>query len=594
MNKIPLIAALSFGFVFANPTEDLTRAKGFFNQGKYLDASPLLGSLVEGNSPREIREEALAFLAEAEIRLGRVDKSLDRVVEYESLYPNGNYLESMAFVRARIDLFEGLAGRSASRLIQLLANTKDEALYLKVSEQMQEILSSATLAIDELNRLVHMGGLEAKVVYPLRMDFAKRLIREGRYKSARFYLRGLLRDFPESSQEINDVGVTLKGKGAGKGVILVVAPLNGPFADFGSLVAQGIALAYEESNRQDLSFQMVDSHGEPAYTVAKVQELMKVENVVGVLGPIMSDNASALAAWMSSAVPEIPMITPTATDRDIARLGDNVFQLNVPVYRMAADIAKYTSRCMNKKQSVVLAPRSSYGRIMSEAWVESFENTGGQVLSVAFYNEGETDYNKVFNSLRHLALQQHKQKLALKYKTDDLSKVMSSKDVDKWMMDSTVTFESVFIAASDPADAALLAKQLHFAKIKGDIVGSSGWNGKDVIRQGGRDIADVVFSVGFYEENAKESFVQFAKAFRQRWNQYPDPDKVAGLSYDGMKLLLRGIQPAGGNVLDRLKEIKDFTGVYGTVKLNEAGENVNSQLVKIENFKFTPIDFCKD
>ena len=598
MKKLGFLSALFLGLcvsqVSADSAQDLQKAKSFYSQGKYLDAAPLFGSVVESRSSSKLHEEALAYLAETQIRLGRSEKSLNRVVQYEFKYPQGQYTDVIGFVRARLDLYEGIPGQAAARLMQLLANSKDQALSNKVSLQLQEILESATLTIEELNKIIQLKEIDASVVYNLRLNFAQRLNSEGRYKSSAYYYESLIRDFPNQSATLTPVLEEVKAKGLGNGVILVIAPMNGPYADFGEMVAKGVALGFEETNPKSISYQLVDSRGEPAYTVSKIQNLVKVENVIGVIGPIMSDNAAAVASWMSAATPEIPMITPTATDRHIAWLGSNIYQLNVPVFRMATEIADYTSRCLKKKRSVIIAPRSSYGRIMSEGYTETFEKAGGEIVTVVFYNEGETDYKKVFNILRHLKLQEYKNELAVKYKSDDLNSVLSGKAVAKFMEDSTVTFESVFIAASDPSDAALLSKQLHFAKIKATIVGSSGWNGKNVIRQGGRDIADVVFSVGFTDNTKEVSFQNFAKAFRKRWNQYPDPDKVSGLSYDAMRIMLTGISKGKENLVETLQTLKKFNGVYGAIKLNSKGENVNSQLIKIENFKFTPINTCVD
>lgn len=175
---------------------------------------------------------------------------------------------------------------------------------------------------------------------------------------------------------------------------------------------------------------------------------------------------------------------------------------------------------------------------------------------------------------------------------ESLKGVMTKKEVDRFMLDSTIQYESIFIAASDPADAALLAKQVNFNKIQGRLFGSSGWYGKNVIKLGKNDIADAMFTAAFFEKANAKNWTEFSKAFRDRWNEYPGMDKVSGLSYDAARFLLKGLGNSGTPLVNALREIKTVPGVYGKVRFNSLGENTNTELVKIENFRFVQQKSC--
>ncbi len=113
-----------------------------------------------------------------------------------------------------------------------------------------------------------------------------------------------------------------------------------------------------------------------------------------------------------------------------------------------------------------------------------------------------------------------------------------------------------------------------------------------MIRQGGRDIADAVFTAGFFDKAKAKNWLDFSQSFRKRWNEFPGIDKVSGLSYDAARFILKGFGNKNTALINALKEIKSVPGVYGKVEFNQFGENTNTEIVKIDNFRFTQQSSC--
>jgi ABC-type branched-subunit amino acid transport system substrate-binding protein len=264
-----------------------------------------------------------------------------------------------------------------------------------VKKQILIVLASNKLTSQELQLLVDRYLFNNELVGELLFKIGEKAKAEKRYKTARYALTRLLGEIPGFSKK-NNAQKILESLPMDDGipVVLVLAPLTGDMATFGTDVVQGVVLALEQSQRKDISYRIIDTQGEPAISVRRTRTIIQQENVVAIVGPIMSATASAVAAWLSEAYPGIPMITPTATDEGVAELGTNIFQLNLPTSILARTVANYATGCLNHKEFAILTPNTLYGEIMAKVFAQSVEAQGGQIIGVEVYKEGEADYQK--------------------------------------------------------------------------------------------------------------------------------------------------------------------------------------------------------
>ena len=161
-----------------------------------------------------------------------------------------------------------------------------------------------------------------------------------------------------------------------------------------------------------------------------------------------------------------------------------------------------------------------------------------------------------------------------------------------YLSDSTMKIPGVFIPATNPADAGLMVGQVAYNKIKGTMLGASGWYGRDLLIQGKHLVDSTYFSVpGLDISGNKEVYENFAKAFKEKWGAEPAEDKVSGLSYDAAKIVFSGIAKNVESLTKYINNTNTFESVYGEIKFVR-GMNTNTKVVTVRKSKFYVMDGC--
>jgi ABC-type branched-subunit amino acid transport system substrate-binding protein len=126
-----------------------------------------------------------------------------------------------------------------------------------------------------------------------------------------------------------------------------------------------------------VNLRLADTRADAATALRRTQQAVDQDSVIGIIGPIMSAPAATVAAWLGSNFPKIPMLTPTATDEGIARMGNNIFQVNVSMDYLAESIAEHAMQCLGIREFAVLSPAGDYGNAMSQSFIRAVESRGG-------------------------------------------------------------------------------------------------------------------------------------------------------------------------------------------------------------------------
>jgi ABC-type branched-subunit amino acid transport system substrate-binding protein len=562
-----------------------------FIQGECKSLIQELEPSAKGRWKKSGLEFKLPLLAECYIKEGKSDSALKLSENFLKYFKTSVMRDRMLFIKAQARLQRGELLRGVELLYSLIQYSSQGLIHQEVKKQILIVLASNKLSSQELQLLVDRYLFNNELVGELLFKIGEKAKAEKRYKTARYALTRLLGEIPSFSKR-NKAQKILDSLPMDDGipVVLVLAPLTGDMATFGTDVVQGVVLALEQSQRKDISYRIIDTQGEPAISVRRTRTIIQQENVVAIVGPIMSATASAVAAWLSEAYPGIPMITPTATDEGVAELGTNIFQLNLPTSILARTVANYATDCLNHKEFAILTPNTLYGEIMAKVFAQSVEAQGGQIIGVEVYKEGEADYQKNFDILRARKYAQLSEKKRLASGIPLDRPYSDAKARRAFLTDSIVKFDGLFIAAADPADAALLAKQKDFYKIEAQLLGSSGWYGKSTLRSGRKYVENAVFNAPFLENRGDAIWKSFRSAYGKRWNAYPGSDRVAGLSYESAKMIFSQKAP---NILKGLQSLRKIKSVYGQMEVSAAtGGNEKAHMIQIRNGKFKILNGC--
>ena len=283
----------------------------------------------------------------------------------------------------------------------------------------------------------------------------------------------------------------------------------------------------------------------------------------------------------------IPVITPTATTYGIASLGEGVFQLNVTTHVLGQRIASYAVDCLGLREFVVAAPHSEYGFQVTEAFTEAVRQKGGTVIAAVYLDPDAADLSEPLQDLR--------QKMA-QYLFDKLKKsgqpVADGRQKHAYITDSTLRVDGIFIPVSGGDDAEKIASQIVFNKIRGQMLGSSGWYDKAVLIKNSSATQGAYFSVDFQDQPKTEIYSAFSIAYKNRWKHAPD--RVAALSYDAARFLIQGMEKSSrpATLIPALHSIQSFPGVLGDIAFGKEGVNQNVSLFHLERRNFVEVQDC--
>ncbi|MCP4626051.1 MAG: ABC transporter substrate-binding protein, partial [bacterium] len=402
-------------------------------------------------------------------------------------------------------------------------------------------------------------------------DFRKRYPRSPYHSRVKRILKG------SKSQQKKNIQIGL------------LAPVSGDNADIGKFVVQGVQLAidyYNKTHTPPIELVIMDTRGNMVETARKARELVRAHRVPIIIGPVLSANATvAASAYMGD--PDVVMITPTATDDGIARLGKNVFQMNVTLGILGKRIARYAVENLYIKEFAIISPISEYGRILAANFKEEVLRCGGSVLVEEHFDEGMNDFRLQFENLRSKLAERKWEQMALEGRPEYGEEVRDRRAKATYLADSTIEIGGLFIPA-ESEDVTKIASQVYFHRIRSQLLGSNGWHSNATILSGKRYVENAVFSTNFETDMKNEKWKSFSKLFWDRFKE--NPDRVAApLGYDAANLILQVLQDSDDPefIADKLRSVTSYHGVSGLISFDNAdGVNSEAAVLKISNKKF--------
>jgi ABC-type branched-subunit amino acid transport system substrate-binding protein len=583
------ILFLSFfaSVAFATPSYNEISKK--IQAGDFARANTELETLIKTRWKSGEQEKAVVLYIETCIRLGKLEEVFRYSAQFLDFFPKSKYRARVETAMAVMSVLNKDPYSGAETLRRILAYSKNPVATARARDLLSQIFSADLLSINELQSLLEKEINDKHAKGLAQLNLGQKMQRENRYKAANYWYNEAKKSNPALAERVDRLKNALEGKSAGSPVILVLATLSGSNSELGNYMLQGVLL-HADNLRGKAKIQITDDRADPATALKKVKQAIAQDSVVAVIGPLLSASAATVAAWMSEKAPQIPLITPTATDDGIAEIGKNIFQLNVTSARLASSIAEYAMNCLKINEFAIMAPYGNYGSLMANEFQRAVERKGGIILATQNYVEGLPDYQNEFKLLRD-------RKLTLDTRRMNMSKgaanISALSKRDSWLQDSTLTFPAIFIPSSNPSAAGLMASQVAFNKLRvGNLLGSSGWYGKEFLLNAKNQAEGSVFSMAFFSNNEDSSKV-FSERFRSRWQKDPDENKVAGLSYDAIRIVesvldLEYSKSMSAAILQK----KEFSGVYGKIDFMESGANKSVELISVEKGRFVEKQSC--
>ena len=335
--------------------------------------------------------------------------------------------------------------------------------------------------------------------------------------------------------------------------------LSGEDADFGVFTKDGIELAVDEVNKaggvkgKPIKVLYEDDKSNGLEANNKVLQLIDRDKVVALLGEVTS--ARSKAGGIVANKKKIPMITPSATNPDVTKVGPFVFRVCFTDDKQGQAGADFIVDKLGKKRiGLLYATDDLYSSGLAEEVRKELKKRGSSFVAEKGFLKKETNFTTYLNELKD-----------------------SKPDI---------IYAPIFYN-----QMALIARQGKALGLKGDMfAGGDGWDGPELLNDAGDELEGALFT-NFYAPDVPWAS---AKEFRVNYNARfkHDPSSLAAMGYDAAKLLADAIGRAKEETPDAIRQAiqdtKDFQGATGAITI-DAERNADKPVivVQIKGKKFT-------
>lgn len=186
-----------------------------------------------------------------------------------------------------------------------------------------------------------------------------------------------------------------------------IAPTSGVFAIAGQQMEDGWKFYWDQAKNKagDITVETTyeDDTGDVNQSLAKAKQLVEQDGVDIVVGPLIANTASAVAAYTFSQ--GIPNLEPVAASNNLTLSGAN--DLTVRTSSMGGTQANYpggewAATKGKAKTAVTLCSDYSFGWESCAGFKQGFEAKGGEVVKQLWAPNGTTDFSSYVSQLQAL------------------------------------------------------------------------------------------------------------------------------------------------------------------------------------------------
>jgi branched-chain amino acid transport system substrate-binding protein len=359
-----------------------------------------------------------------------------------------------------------------------------------------------------------------------------------------------------------------KKEQAGATVVQIghAAPLSGPQAHIGRDNENGVRMAIDELNAQNVQiggkpahFELVaeDDAGDPRQGTAVAQKLCD-QKVAGVMGHLNSGTSIPASKVYHDC--GIPHITPSASNPALTKPGYNTtFRLIANDNDLGAAVATYSADVLKLKTVAVVDDRTAYGQGVAGVFKKTAEAKGMQVVDEQFTNDKATDFTAILT--------------AIKARNPD----------------------AIFYGGLDPQAGPMLRQMEQLGMTKVKFLGGDGICTNEIAKLSGgaKTLENVVCATG----GASLDRMPGGKTWKQRYDQkFPGQFQTySPYAYDATFVLVDAMKRANSmdpKVYLPMLPSTDFQGVTARIQFQPNGElkNAATTLFAFRNGTKTPIE----
>lgn len=372
-------------------------------------------------------------------------------------------------------------------------------------------------------------------------------------------LLGILAACSSGGEETSSDGDSSDEASSGDGEELHIGAnleLSGAVATYGSSIAEGIDLAVEEINESggidgmQIKVTKVDNKSDAAEATNGAIKLTSQDQVTAIIGAATSGNTLAQAEIANDT--ETILLSPSATAPNVTvnedgSLNEYVFRTSYIDPFQGTIAANFALDELGVKTAAIYADNASdYAKGLGEAFKETFEAGGGEIVAEEAYVAKDTDFRST------------------------LTRINSANP------------EFVFIPGYYE-EVGLIVQQARELGIDVPLMGADGWDSPTLIELAGKEALNNTFITNHYSSDDPDETIQnFVTKFGEKYDGNR-PNAFHALGYDSVYLLKDAIERAGSTDPEAIKDAMEATEnlalVSGTITYDENHNPVKSATI---------------
>lgn len=595
MRRYFLILPLLFSLIYAQQSSfDLgTR---FYNQGEYWQAlvqfSALSNQSIEQNPQLTA---SLVMRMKCYAKLESYQRSIMLAREFQNEFPESRYQADVYFLLGEIYSIKNDFGEAAWNFAQARTTSDRQNLATEAEKRTQQlILNQVPLSALEVLYSRDLGPAGQF----LGLLAVERLLRGGRQTAATdlmFNLRPHLkqswlinRAMQIDWQISKEVDQTI--------LIGVMLPLNGQYAEIGNQILAGIrygAMLYADSMKTKVELDIRDNNASLGTSIEIALDFMNNSRLIGVVGPLISDNVKAVAAVLNGSGKIL--LTPTATENDLVDFSNYLYQFQPNRGVRGAALAAYAVNTLGLKTFAVIAPTDAYGRELTDSFTRKVDELGGQILYEGWYVGEPTDLSNHFKNIRTIGMRslfelvssdldsvrQSEYKSILKPITPDSGRFVRRFTTGDSLKVKLPTIEGLYMPIHQ--GHVYVASQVAFYNLNTYILGDENWDDPDNLNKNRRYLPKLAFA----SSNSIDSSGLHDSGILVEYPMIYDrsPTRYDYTGYDAISLFLDALTQSRFNpviLTEWLKKMGTWRGLISQVKFGGDSPRQNQSVFIME------------
>jgi branched-chain amino acid transport system substrate-binding protein len=568
------------------------KATDYYKQSQFDSCSAVIRRFLKSHGNDNAAEYLVPLLIESSVREEDFSLGARLFQIYLEKYSSSAFMPRLWYLDgiflAKDENYSAALAAFSNALSGGVAQGLDSLALANVQKICEKVLTA-----DEIETLSKRTDLHPRILETLNYFEIVKLYESGQPARARQKAEHYLKTYDRTMHTASVMEYNNKAGDVQRGQVQVglLVPLSGYDAEIGKLIVQGAQLAFDQySAASGVKPRLVicDTRGNMIETAKKTKELVNEHHVPIIVGPVLSQDAVVAASVLMEK--DVLMLSPTANEDGIAGLGPYVFQMNVTPGTLGAKIARYAMDNCNIRDFAIIAPATDYAAALSRGFRQEVEKSGREMVDEEIYEVGTRDFKLQFDNLKNKLIMRKQQRTPLEKSLSGDAATSPKTDGKLLAADSSYEIGGIFLPA-EAEDAAMLAPQATFHRIKTQLLGSIGWHTPKTIIDGKEYVNNALISSNLQTGTADDKeWLDFKALYKTRFGA--DPDRIAALGYDAANLICAAMRQAGmsapvSQLSQALSSIKGYRGASGSISFDQSQRiNTDASIMKIKDKQF--------